>query len=272
MNVNRLFINLADPVLFQSFGGEDSWTKVNAPAGTKVFVEGENSQDFYYIFSGSVTVDKSIKDEGNTQKHIATLGEGDFFGEGALLSDKTRAATVIALTDTVLLKLSQKKFESLVVKDPQAAVGIILGIVKVLNARLQDTNERLVVLHHVAQLVRLHQGDHGAVLTTIFKELEGVTHHGMLVLFGPDGVVQVQTESVDPSFLDSLMQGLPGIASTLAKADAPESLVDGNRLYVGVRNIQGQVVSVLGAQVCAGCQEQDAHLLLTIAEQVGHLV
>lgn len=272
MKLNRLFINLADPVLFQSFGGEEMWAKVTAPTGTKIFVEGEHSQDFYYIFSGTVSVDKSLKDEDNTQKHIATLGEGDFFGEGALLSDKTRAATVTVLTDAVLIKLSQKNFESLVVKDPQAAVGIILGIVKVLNARLQDTNERLVVLHHVAQLVREHQGDHGAVMQAIFKELEGVMHHGMLALFGADGVVQLQTEATDSGFLDSLMQGLPGIAASLSRPDAPESYVDGNRLYVGVRNLQGQVVATLGAQVCAGCQDQDAHLLLTIAEQVGHLI
>lgn len=272
MNVNRLFINLADPVLFQSFGGEEAWTKVNAPAGSTIFAEGESSQDFYYIFSGSVSVDKSLKDEAHSQKHLATLGEGDFFGEGALLSDKTRAATVTAVSETVLLKLSQRNFESLVVKDPQAAVGIILGIVKVLNARLQDTNERLVVLHHVAQLVRSHQGDSHAVLEAIFKELEGVTHHGMLALFGADGVVQLQTEATDQAFMDSLMQGLPGVASSLARPEAPESFVDGNRLYVGVRNLQGQVVATLGAQICAGCQEQDAHLLLTIAEQMGHLV
>lgn len=272
MNVNHLFINLADPVLFQSFGGEEAWTRVSAPAGTKIFVEGEHSQDFYYIFSGSVSVEKSLGDDARTQKHLATLGEGDFFGEGALFSDKTRAATVTALTDTVLIKLSQKNFESLVVKDPQAAVGIILGIVKVLNARLQDTNERLVVLHHVAQLVREHQGDPRAVMQSIFSELEGVLHHGMLALFGADGVVQLQTEATDPGFLDSLMQGLPTVAASLAAPGAPESLVDGNCLYVGVRNVSGAVVATLGAQVCAGCQEQDAHLLLTIAEQMGHLI
>lgn len=272
MNVNHLFINLADPVLFQSFGGEEAWVKVNAPAGTKIFEEGEHSQDFYYIFSGLLSVDKSLKDEKNTQKHIATLGEGDFFGEGALLSDKTRAATVTVLQDAVLIKLSQKNFENLVVKDPQAAVGIILGLVKVLNARLQDTNERLVVLHHTAALVRENQGDHAAVLAAIFKELENVTHHGMLALFGADGVVQLQTEATDQSFLDSLMQGLPTVMPALSQVGAPESFVEGNRLYVSVRNLQGTVVATLGAQVCAGCQEQDAHLLLTIAEQIGHLL
>jgi CRP-like cAMP-binding protein len=272
MNVNHLFINLADPVLFQSFGGEEAWTKVTATAGTKIFVEGEHSQDFYYIFSGSVSVEKSLKDEAGSQKHLATLGEGDFFGEGALLSDKTRAATVTALSDTILLKLSQKSFETLVVKDPQAAVGIILGLVKVLNARLQDTNERLVVLHHVAQLVRVHQGDPTAVLTAIFKELEGVLHHGMLVLFGADGVVQLQTESTDASFADTLTQGLPAVVPHLSVSGAAESYYEGNRLYVGVKNLQGQVVATLGAQVCTGCQDEDAHLLLTIAEQIGHLL
>ncbi|MFA6024473.1 MAG: cyclic nucleotide-binding domain-containing protein [Candidatus Gracilibacteria bacterium] len=125
------FINLTDPVVFQSFGGDEYWTKVDFPAGSTILKEGEDSQDFFYIFSGSVEITTAMK-------LLATLGAGDFFGEAALLSDKERNATVTAVSDTVVLKLSQPKFEALVLKDAQAAVGILLGIVKVLNGRLQD--------------------------------------------------------------------------------------------------------------------------------------
>jgi len=272
MNFNHLFINLTDPVLFQSFGGDEAWAKVDAAPGTKVFVEGDHSQDFYYVFSGILSVDKALKDGVNKKKHLATLTAGDFFGEGALLSDKSRAATVTATTDSVLLKLSQANFESLVMKDPQAAVGILLGIVKVLNARLQDTNERLVVLHHVAELVRAHGGDHNAMLATVFKELEAVTHHGMLALFSNDDEAVLKTDATDYPFLETLAQNLPRIALFFDQPGAPESYVDGNRLYLVLRNSEGVRSGILGAQACMACQEEDTRLLLTIAEQIGHLI
>lgn len=137
------FIDLTDPVIFQTFGGEEHWEKVDVPAGSVILKEGEESNDFYYIFSGGVTVVKALKMQAGVQEHLANLGAGDFFGEGALLSEKGRSATVTATTDCVLLKLSHENFDKLVLEDAQAAVGLVLGIVKVLNARLQATNEKL---------------------------------------------------------------------------------------------------------------------------------
>ena len=141
----NLFINLTDPVVFQSFGGEEYWEKVDVPAGQVILDEGEGTEDFYYIFSGLASVDKKMAG-GGLQRHLANMEQGDFFGEGALLSDKERAATVTASSDCVLLKLSEAKFKRLVQDDPDAAVALLLGIVKVLNARLQVTTEQLAEL------------------------------------------------------------------------------------------------------------------------------
>lgn len=140
------FINLTDPVIFQSFGGEEYWEKVDVPAGKVILGEGEGSNDFYYVFSGTVTVVKAVKSVPGLQNLLANLGTGDFFGEGALLSENERGATVTASSDCVLLKLSKSNFDKLILDDPKAAVGLVLGIVKVLNQRLFATNEKLAKL------------------------------------------------------------------------------------------------------------------------------
>ncbi len=137
MYTKNLFVNLTDPLIFQSFGGEAFWNVMKAAVGTPIFKEGEASTDFYYVFSGKLNVNKA----GTA---LAELESGDFFGEGALLSDKPRGATVTVSEDCKLLKLSQVDFERMIVEDSQAAIALLLGIGKVLNARLQDTNERLV--------------------------------------------------------------------------------------------------------------------------------
>lgn len=270
--MSSLFINLTDPVIYQSFGGDDYWVKETYVAGSTVLKEGEDSQDFFYIFSGLVKINKSLKDAEQTQKHLATLGTGDFFGEGALLSDKMRGATVEALQDTVLLKLSLPKFEQLVVKDAQAAVGIILGIVKVMNGRLQTMNERLVMLEHVSALTRKLQGDASQVLPSILKELEAVLHHRTVILFDPAGTVKYTTSTLTPEQLAAANAALAKVLTACNQPNAELSFLEGTELYVSVRNLHGELKGVLVTEVCPRCQEEDMHLLLTVGEQIGNLV
>ncbi len=55
------------------------------------------------------TVDVTQK-HGDSDQHIATLQEGDFFGEIALLEDQPRNATVTANTETLCYTLSKEEF------------------------------------------------------------------------------------------------------------------------------------------------------------------
>lgn len=272
MNIKNLFIDLTDPVVFQTFGGEQAWTRVFAPKGSTVFKEGDQGQDFFFVFSGTLKVDKSIKDRGETQKRIAVLTTGDFFGEGALLSNKVRAATVTAETDAVLLKLSQSSFEHLIVTDPHAAVGIILGIVKVVNARLQETNERLVLLHNVSQLVRESNGSSELALKKIVQELQAVTHYGKALVIGVDGMYKAATEGLTPDELNNIMVGFQKVLPLFSAPDASASYVDGDYLYTGVRGMDSKLSAVLVVQVSSDCLEPETRMMLTVAEQISHLV
>lgn len=55
---------------------------------------------------------------------IAELGEGQAFGEMALLSGSSRTATVRALTETDLLEIGKADFEQLVAKDDRLAAAV----------------------------------------------------------------------------------------------------------------------------------------------------
>lgn len=74
--------------------------------GEVIFFEGDIGEVFYIIESGKVEV---IKDsEGGFV--ITQLGEGDYFGELALLTSKPRSATIKASEQTQVYCLHQKDF------------------------------------------------------------------------------------------------------------------------------------------------------------------
>ncbi len=78
-------------------------------AGTTVIRQGDPGEKFYLIRQG--TVDVTVQD-GPDSRHVATLGEGNFFGEAALLTGDPRNASVVAHTDVVLYTLGPEDFQA----------------------------------------------------------------------------------------------------------------------------------------------------------------
>ncbi|MEW6685681.1 MAG: cyclic nucleotide-binding domain-containing protein [Candidatus Edwardsbacteria bacterium] len=80
-------------------------------AGEEIVREGEAGDAFYVIKSGQLEV--WVKNEQGEEKKVARLGEGEYFGEIALLLDVPRTATVKTVTETELLKLKKEDFKEL---------------------------------------------------------------------------------------------------------------------------------------------------------------
>jgi len=78
--------------------------------------EGDVGDSFYIVASGKVRV---VRERGkNKTIELATLGEGSFFGEMALLGDGVRAATVITTEASDLLEISRSMLDGLVKSYP----------------------------------------------------------------------------------------------------------------------------------------------------------
>ncbi|WP_298817525.1 cyclic nucleotide-binding domain-containing protein [Chloroflexus sp.] len=81
------------------------------PRGTLVVRQGEAADSLYLIESGQVVIEQS----GQT---IASLGEGDLFGEISLLTGEPHRANARALTTTDLLELPGADFYQLIKQYP----------------------------------------------------------------------------------------------------------------------------------------------------------
>ena len=81
---------------------------VTIAANENIITEGEDGDAFYIIESGTVQVLK--KDEVGIDVKLVQLKARDYFGELALLQNDKRAATVQAISEVNLLKLSREDF------------------------------------------------------------------------------------------------------------------------------------------------------------------
>ena len=89
--------------------------------GESIFEEGSLGDSFYLIRKGTVRVTKLQMGE---EMVLSELGEGEGFGEMALLIDQARTATVKALSEVCALVLNRDDFTSLTRTLPSLAVNM----------------------------------------------------------------------------------------------------------------------------------------------------
>jgi NADH dehydrogenase len=91
-------------------------TQAHYEAGENVFLQGDLGDALYIILEGTAEV---ILEAGGKQEVIATLGAGDYFGEQALLNNRTRAATVRCIRPMNVLALRKGDFSALTANLPE---------------------------------------------------------------------------------------------------------------------------------------------------------
>jgi cAMP-dependent protein kinase regulator len=85
-------------------------------AGTVVVREGDPGESMFVLVQGNVAVRRQRADGVNHA--LAELSEGSFFGEMALLTGAPRLASVVALTDVMLLELTRADVDRIIGAHP----------------------------------------------------------------------------------------------------------------------------------------------------------
>lgn len=89
----------------------------NYQGGETICEEGDTSHIMWMIVQGQVDI-QTHKSDGSSL-HLATLGEGDFFGEGGFVTHSPRSASAIAKGDLAALEITKKDFDSAIEAHPR---------------------------------------------------------------------------------------------------------------------------------------------------------
>ncbi len=116
----------------------ESVKKRTYPAGHVIVQENALGDTFYIIHKGRVEITKWFED--GEEMVLAVCGDGDFFGEMALLEGGPRSATVRTLEPTTILEITRSGFVSLLQKAPAPAYELM----KELSSRLRDMDASMI--------------------------------------------------------------------------------------------------------------------------------
>jgi len=113
-------------------------TKELFEEGVQILDEGDTSAVLYVVVNGRVAIERKGRREGSFMR-LATLGARTYFGEMALLDNRPRSASALAIQDTLALSLSREPLITLARQHPD----LLLELTKVLSERIRQRNDRI---------------------------------------------------------------------------------------------------------------------------------
>jgi sulfate permease, SulP family len=119
-------------------------TEMSVPQGQKVVSQGDPGDKIYLVRRGSVRILLPLK--GSTQYHLATIGQGDFFGELSFIDGSIRSADVEAKVQTDLYVLSRSRLNDQSHADPVFGVQVFARLAQAVGKRLRHTDAELQAL------------------------------------------------------------------------------------------------------------------------------
>ena len=211
----RLLLALRRSDLFASLsadamtGLQAQLTPVTLMSGEVLFKEGEPSDSLYIVISGRLRVVSRATDD-QSERLVADLGHGEIVGEMGLVCDEPRSATVVAIRDTNLARLSESGLNQLAAN---CAQPIYSAIIRQLASRLKNETAGIRTRKPTARCLAVvglsEDVPIGAFTDSLTNELAKT-----------GAVLRLNSERVDSLF------GVPGAAQSMGGDDVQARFVD----------------------------------------------
>lgn len=127
-------------------------------AGESLVIQGDTGDSMFLVKSGQLRVEVA---GASSRAVVAMLGTGDFFGEMSLLTGEPRSASVIAESDTEVIRIAKEDFASVISTD----AGAVEVLSAALEERLKENAERAALSS--GQESRAPQRSRADILTKI---------------------------------------------------------------------------------------------------------
>ncbi len=131
--------------LFGSLLKEDSkWLQENGSEavvseGSTLITSDSNQSSVYFVIKGIF----KVLPDSKSSIPIAILGPGEIIGESALVQGESTSATVVAVDQSLVLKINRNTIMQHIEKNPAFGLRLYKGLYKITVERLRNTNRQL---------------------------------------------------------------------------------------------------------------------------------
>lgn len=119
-------------------------TEESHATGTRIFKYGDPGDRLFIIVEGKVRISREVAGMG--EEALAVLGPGEVFGEMSLLDETPRSADARAHERCKLIVIAKDSFDDLLFTHKDLAYEVLWSCVRMLAARLRETNDKLTFL------------------------------------------------------------------------------------------------------------------------------
>jgi SulP family sulfate permease len=112
--------------------------------GEKIFAQGDVGDEIFFIRRGTVRIVLRLAD--GKEYHLATITQGDFFGDMAFLDRGVRSADAVAAAPTDLFVLSRERFDEVTEEHPRLGRQLFAGLARSLAIRLRHADGEIRAL------------------------------------------------------------------------------------------------------------------------------
>ncbi|GAB3915680.1 patatin-like phospholipase family protein [Larkinella terrae] len=173
------------------------WVEIRG--GECLLRQNEPGNSMYFVISGRL---QAVVTENGQSRKIGEIMRGETVGETALITNEPRNASVFALRDTVLVRLSKTAFEQVINKHPAVALNMARCIIQRLKKtpfserfHKKPVNICLLPLHTTVDLTGIAQKLHELLLLK-----------GTVLLLTSDQLSQLKTGTDDKTADSPLRQ------------------------------------------------------------------
>ena len=172
VGTSKIIDTLSNTRLFEGLEREDleqlasQVVTQHYPKNTMVVSQGDKSDSLYVIVEGKVDV--FLQNEKGKEIIINTMGECESFGELAPLAGIPRQASIITVTDSVMLVISRQIFMDNLLQKPSVSMRIIERLIHLIQELTEEVSSLALddVYNRVVRILYKHADEVGDKLVT----------------------------------------------------------------------------------------------------------